>query len=168
MQIFRHLTLVFISSFCISCTDKISDKAKYELTHIVFKDSIEAVKSKILELETLLAKMPKTQLGYTSYRIEKLDVRYNTFNFNDVERGKLKDLDSLKAFQNLSEMETRKFVSLIKFLDENGLNGATLDNGAFFLNYRDSITIPTNWTERVLILKRNNEATKTGLTFDLK
>ena len=140
--------------------DKISDQAKYEITHITFKDSVSTVKIKMLELENIMSKMGETDPSITTYEIENPDGLHSNFSFNHVDHGRLEKLDSIKPFLNLSLNETRQFIKLIKFLNNNGLNGTTLDRGALYFNYHDFITQPTNWTERKLLLKRKNESTK--------
>jgi len=148
--------------------DNISDNAKYEISHIVFKDSLNTIKANIIELETLMLKMSKNDRKAASYLIEKLEVRHNIFTFNTTEYGDLQKLSTIKEFRDLTDSETVRFFTLINFFDSNGLNGMTVDNGVVMFNYCDSITMTTNWTERTLILKRNNNSTKNWIDINDK
>jgi hypothetical protein len=142
------------------CMDKISEKDEYDITHIVFQDPVNEIKQRMLELQNLLKIMPKTEIGIISYNIEKHPVRFNVFNFDNIEMGRLPDLDTIKRFKNLNEAQTRRFIQLVNYLDHNGLNGALVDEDAIMFNYHDSITVPTNWTDRFLIIKNGSKASQ--------
>ena len=157
--ILLYLTLILSTG----CMDKISEKDEYIITHVVFKDPANEVKQKMFELQDLLKMMPKAEIGMVSYNIEKLPSQLNKFNFNNIEIGKLSNLDTIRKFKNLNESQTRRFVQLVNYLDRNGLNGAMFDQDALMFNYQDSITVPTNWTERVLIIKNGTESMQNWL-----
>jgi hypothetical protein len=151
-----------------ACKNDISDNDKYAISHIVFKDSLNTIKTNTIELELLMLKMSKNGGKAASYLIEKLEVRHNIFTFDTTEYGDLQKLSTINEFRNLTDSETTRFFSLIKFFDSNGLNGMTVDNGAVMFHYYDSITMPTNWTERTLILKRKNNSTQNWIDINSK
>lgn len=105
---------IFLLSFTtlVGCMDKIPDKDQSLIEHIVFRNSVDDIKSKIIELQVLMGKLSKDELGQVSYTIEKLPVRYNIFNFNRIELGKLNDLNNIENFKNLNKAETKRFVYL--------------------------------------------------------
>jgi hypothetical protein len=136
-----------------------------QMNTLTFKDAPHVVRDSILVLQQIMNKLPKRKDHQSiSYTLDKYPERYNYFTYNWYDAGSFKRLaegDNLRHFAfnadttdwhkymgtntmpfiALTPLEAKTFLQLIKYLDRNHLNAATLEDGTIALDYNDSLRI---------------------------
>ncbi|MFT6947903.1 MAG: hypothetical protein ACJARP_002335 [Vicingaceae bacterium] len=137
-----------------------------EINKITFKNSTEELKDSIFQLEKLMLKLPKrTDYNSINYSLDKFKGRHNLLRFNWFKIGTLNDLkeknnlinykiniseqadwrewvnNDIKPFNSLSPAESKRFIKLIEFLDQNSLSAMKIEDNMTTFSYNDSLRI---------------------------
>jgi hypothetical protein len=169
-------TLMILSLMASDGYDYWSTRIMYpEMFELKCKNSTNSVKDSIIELQLLMAKLPRRlDDNSVEYSIDRHKDRYNQFRFNWRLIGDYQNLANANAlrsvsipskvltegeshdnipFDTLSNEEVNRFLELIKFLDANKLTGAKLDDaGSISIFYNDSLSFSEQTQLRRVVL----------------
>lgn len=148
-----------------------------QTNNISFINSTKEIKDSILQLQNIMNKLPKRlDQNSVTYTLDKHPERHYSFTFNWYEIGNLQNLelgDNLRIFEisqqhladwskyvgnditpfdTLSKDECLRFINLIKFLDRNNLNAASLTKNIILFDYNDSLSMSHNLGSRKITL----------------
>lgn len=173
------LLTIFFFAYVVIDNDKTQKLYRKfpQVNNITFLNSANDVRDSIFQLQKIMKKLPiRSDHESVRYTLDKHHQRYYSFSFNwfDVEKldylelnNNLHDFkikESLRAdwtkivssdlfpFDTLTQSETKRFISLIKYLDRNNLSGANLANNIITFDYCDSLRMSDNLGFRTITL----------------
>ena len=172
------LTIVFITYAVIENHKTQELYLKFpQVNNITFLNPANDVRDSIFQLQKIMKKLPKrSDHESVSYALDKHPERYFSFSFNWFAFNKLEYLEQndnlhdfkitesirnewtkyvsfdLFPFDTLTQSETKRFISLIKYLDKNNLSAANLADNIITFDYTDSLRLSDNLGFRTITL----------------